>query len=49
MAGSKLYTSEKFMRQRYLRQRKSPQEIADECGVTLITVYRYLDKFGLKR
>lgn len=28
---------------------KSAAEIAKECGVTEMTIDRYLDKFGLKR
>lgn len=46
---SKLYESERWLRLRYLRQRKSPQEIANECGVSQMTIYRYIEKFKLKR
>lgn len=46
---AKLYTSEKWMRLQYLRLRKSPEEIAQTCGVTPMTIYRYIDKFKLKR
>lgn len=50
MAGSKpLYTSEKWLRLMYLRQRKTPEEIAKICGVSHMTIYRYIDKFQLKR
>lgn len=45
---SKHYTSEKWLRLQYLRLRKSPEEIAKECDVTVMTIYRYMTKFGLK-
>lgn len=47
--SSKPYESEKWLRLKYLRQRKTPQEIATECGVSPMTIYRYIEKFGLKR
>jgi hypothetical protein len=47
--GAKLYTSEVFMRKRYLVDKKSPEEIAKECGCTVETVYVYLAKFGLRK
>ena len=49
IVGAKLYTSEVFMRKRYLVDKKSPEEIAKECGCTVETVYVYLAKFGLKK
>lgn len=49
MAGTKLYASQEWLARRYLRQRKSPEEIAAECGVSHMTIYRYLKKFGFKR
>lgn len=45
----KPYTSEKWMRFQYLRLRKSPEEIAKYCGVSHMTIYRYIEKFNLKR
>jgi hypothetical protein len=48
MAG-KLYTSEIFMRKRYVMDKKTPEEIAKECGCTVETVYVYLAKFGLRK
>ena len=47
--GAKLYTSEVFMRKRYLMDKKTPEEISKECGVSLETIYVYLAKFGLRR
>jgi len=48
MAG-KLYTSEIWLRKRYLIDKKSPQDIAKECGTSVETVYVYLAKFKLRR
>jgi hypothetical protein len=47
--AAKLYTSEVFMRKRYLMDKKTPEEIAKECGCSLETIYVYLAKFGLRR
>jgi hypothetical protein len=47
--AAKLYTSETFMRKRYLMDKKTPEEIAKECGCSLETIYVYLAKFGLRR
>lgn len=46
---AKLYTSEVFMRKRYLMDKKTPEDIAKECGCSLETVYVYLAKFGLRK
>ena len=48
MAG-KLYTSEVYMRKRYVMDKKTPEEIAKECGCTVETVYVYLAKFVLRK
>ena len=48
MAG-KLYTSEVWLRKRYLMDKKSPEEIAKECGASVETIYVYLAKFGLRK
>ena len=47
--AAKLYTSEIFMRTRYVMDKKTPEEIAKECGCTVETVYVYLAKFGLRK
>jgi hypothetical protein len=47
--SAKLYTSEVYMRKRYLMDKKTPEEIAKECGVSLETIYVYLAKFGLRK
>jgi hypothetical protein len=48
MAG-KLYTNETWLRKRYLMDKKSPQDIAKECGASVETIYVYLAKFGLRK
>ena len=45
----KLYTSEVWLRKRYLMDKKSPQDIAKECGASIETIYVYLAKFGLRK
>ncbi len=47
--AGKLYTSEVYMRKRYVMDKKTPEEIAKECGCTVETVYVYLAKFGLRK
>lgn len=46
---AKLYTSETYMRKRYLMDKRTPEEIAKECGISVETVYVYLAKFGLRK
>lgn len=48
MSKKDLYKSKSWLHKRYVQDKKSPQEIADECGVTLQTIYVYLNKMGLK-
>jgi hypothetical protein len=47
--ASKLYASEVWLRKRYLMDKKSPEDIAKECGVSLETIYVYLAKLGLRK
>lgn len=47
--GAKLYTSEVFLRKRYLVDKKTPEEIAKECGASVETIYVYLAKFRLRK
>jgi hypothetical protein len=49
MGSAKLYTSELWLRKRYHLDKKSPEEIAKECGVSVETIYVYLAKFGLRK
>jgi hypothetical protein len=46
---AKLYTNETWLRKRFLVDRKSPEDIAKECGVSMETIYVYLAKFGLRK
>jgi AcrR family transcriptional regulator len=43
----KLYKSKDWLFRRYAIQKKSIDEIAKECGVTTMTIYRALKEQGL--
>lgn len=45
----KLYKSKDWLYRRYVVQKKTVTEIAEECKVSAMTIQRYLDKFGLIR
>jgi hypothetical protein len=45
----KLYTSEAWLKKRYQVDKKSPEQIAKECGASVETIYVYLAKFGLRK
>lgn len=47
--AAKLYANEIWLRKRYFMDKKTPQEIAKECGTSVETIYVYLAKFGLKK
>jgi hypothetical protein len=47
--GAKLYTSESWLKKRFVVDKKTPQEIAKECGTSVETIYVYLAKFGLRK
>jgi DNA-binding CsgD family transcriptional regulator len=47
--ANKLYTNEMWLKKRFHVDRKSPEAIAQECGVSVETVYVYLAKFGLRK
>ena len=49
LMAAKLYTNEVWLRKRYVLDKKTPQEIAKECGASLETIYVYLAKFGLRK
>jgi len=49
MENNKLHLSEAFMKKRYVMEKKSPDDIANECGVSVQLIYRQLKRFGLKR
>jgi hypothetical protein len=46
---AKLYTSNIWLRKRYIIDKKTPDEIATECGTSVETIYVYLAKFGLRK
>ena len=43
----KMYKNKDWLHRRYVVQRKSMEEIAQECGVTVMTIYRALKEKGL--
>jgi hypothetical protein len=47
--AAKLYTSEVWLKKRFVIDKKSPQEIAKECEASVETIYVYLAKFGLRK
>jgi hypothetical protein len=47
--AAKLYTNQAWLKKRFHLDRKTPEEIAKECGVTVETIYVYLAKFGLRK
>jgi predicted transcriptional regulator len=42
-----LYQSKAWLHRRFLKQKKSIDEIAVECGTTTRTIYNWLKKFGM--
>lgn len=42
----KLYQNKDWLYRRYIIQKKTVTEIGTECGVSAMTIQRYLDKFG---
>jgi Zn-dependent peptidase ImmA (M78 family) len=49
MRSKGLHLSESYMKKRYIFDKKSPEDIAKECGVSVQLIYRQLKKFGLKK
>jgi hypothetical protein len=47
--AAKLYTNEAWLRKRFHLDRKTPEDIARECGVSVETIYVYLAKFKLRK
>lgn len=45
----KFYQSPTWLKRKYVDEGKTAKEIAEMCGVTEMTIVRYLDKFGLIR
>lgn len=46
---SKLYQNEVWLRKRFTLDKKSPEDIAKECGASVETIYVYLAKFNLRK
>ena len=47
--AEKLYTSMLWLRKRYVMDKRTPEQIAKECGTSVETIYVYLAKFGLRK
>lgn len=47
--SNKLYANEMWLRKRYHIDKKTPEQIAKECGASIETIYSYLAKFGLRK
>lgn len=47
--GKGLHLSEPYLKQRYLYDKKSIEEIAKECNVSIQIIYKQLKRFGLKK
>lgn len=45
----KLYQNQVWLRRKYVDEKKTAKEIADLCGVSEMTIVRYLDSFNLIR
>lgn len=43
----KFYQSKEWLHRRYVVQKKTITEIAKECDVSVMTIQRYLEQFGL--
>ncbi len=41
--------NEMWLKKRYHQDKKSPQDIAKECGTSVETIYVYLAKFKLRK
>ena len=44
----KLYQDKAWLHNRYIIKKKNIVEIAKECGVSAMTIQRYIDKFAIK-
>lgn len=47
--NNKLHHSKEYLTKRYVFDKKSPEDIAKECGVTVQLIYRQLKKMGIKK
>jgi DNA-binding MurR/RpiR family transcriptional regulator len=44
-----LYKSEAWLKRKVQVEKKTPEEIAKLCDTSLMTIYRYIDKYGLRK
>jgi hypothetical protein len=44
----KLYQDKAWLYNRYVIQKKNIVDISKECGVSAMTIQRYIDKFAIK-
>jgi hypothetical protein len=49
MPSVKLYANEAWLKKRYHLDKKTPEDIAKECGTSVETIYVYLAKFKLRK
>jgi Zn-dependent peptidase ImmA (M78 family) len=49
MRSKGLHLSEAYMKKRYVLDKKSPEDIAKECGVSVQLIYRQLKRLGIKK
>lgn len=40
----KFYESEKWLRRQIVDLKRKPEDVAQQCGVTKMTIYRWMDK-----
>jgi len=45
----KFHNSKSYLFKRYVSDKKSPEDIAKECGVSVQLIYRQLKKMGIKK
>lgn len=46
--GGSLHHSEAFLRKRLHMDKKTPEEVAKECNVSVQVIYRQMKKFNIK-
>lgn len=46
---TKRYNSKSWLVRQLYRKRKTPQQIADDCGVAVKTIYRKMEEFNIKK
>jgi transcriptional regulator of acetoin/glycerol metabolism len=49
MSKVKIYQNEAWLRKKYLRDKLTLEQIAEEAGVSRVTIWRQLNKYGMVR